>query len=188
VDYAKASQPFTLPCDPRLRGAGNMIETRDQAGDSKSGTSGSRPNRLFNYRSRIGHPDVEVNSKHLEIGEAATLPLMRRDAGAGQAVLSRRSLTGRRNARRNPPNPQFLKKLSFFLELRSANPGETGKGCNHESKGAGLSVRNFKYSILDFTCCKGKGMRDTGDLDFSRPTEGLIGKTWNPKNEKKNQN
>ncbi len=25
-----------------------------------------------------------------------------------------------------------------------------------KSKGAGLFVRNSKYSILDFTCCKGK--------------------------------
>jgi hypothetical protein len=36
VDYAKASQPFTLRCDPRLREAGNMIEPQDQAGDFKA--------------------------------------------------------------------------------------------------------------------------------------------------------
>ena len=46
--------------------------------------------------------------------EAATLPLIHRDAGVCHAVLSRPSLTRRRKPRRKPVIRGFLKKFHFF--------------------------------------------------------------------------
>ena len=61
-----------------------------------------------------------------EIKQAATLPdvLGRWGPGAPQATTQ-------------AGNPRFFEKISVFRELRPANLGEVGKGCNHESKGAG---------------------------------------------------
>ena len=52
-----------------------------------------------------------------------------------------------------------------------------------KSKGAGLSTHlriNLRFYML-----QRKRMRENRDLHVSRPTESLIGKTWNPKNEKR---